>query len=37
LRGGVERTLKTRVPEVTGVADATDHATGANPYMRRRA
>ncbi|HVV96775.1 MAG TPA: NfuA family Fe-S biogenesis protein [Rhodanobacteraceae bacterium] len=37
LRGGVERTLKTRVPEVTGVADATDHSTGANPYMRRRA
>lgn len=35
LRGGVERTLKQRVPEVTGVADATDHASGANPYMRR--
>ena len=37
LRGGVERTLKERVPGVTGVADATDHSTGANPYMRRRA
>jgi len=37
LRGGVERTLKERVPEVTGVADATDHSTGENPYMRRRA
>lgn len=37
LRGGVERTLKERVPEVTGVADATDHATGENPYMRRKA
>jgi len=37
LRGGVERTLKSRVPEVTGVADATDHASGANPYMRREA
>ena len=34
LRGGVERTLKTRVPEVTGVRDATDHATGAKPYYR---
>ena len=34
LRGGVEKTLKARVPEVTGVADATDHASGANPYMR---
>lgn len=33
LRGGVERTLKERVPEVTGVADATDHTTGTNPYM----
>lgn len=37
LRGGVERTLKQRVPEVTGVADATDHASGTNPYMRREA
>ncbi len=37
LRGGVERTLKSRVPEVTGVADATDHATGTTPYMRREA
>jgi len=36
LRGGVERTLKERVPGVTGVADATDHETGENPYMRRR-
>ena len=37
LRGGVERTLKQRIPEVTGVADATDHASGTNPYMRREA
>ena len=37
LRGGVERTLKERVPGVIGVADATDHSTGTNPYMRRRA
>ena len=37
LRGGVERTLKERVPGVTGVADATDHSTGENPYVRRRA
>jgi Fe/S biogenesis protein NfuA len=36
LRGGVERTLKERVAGVTGVADATDHATGENPYVRRR-
>ncbi len=37
LRGGVERTLQSRVPEVTGVADATDHETGSNPYYRRAA
>jgi Fe/S biogenesis protein NfuA len=37
LRGGVERTLKERVPEITAVADATDHSTGTNPYMRRTA
>ena len=37
LRCGVERTLKLRVPGVTGVADATDHASGENPYVRRRA
>ncbi|MEP7044472.1 MAG: NfuA family Fe-S biogenesis protein [Dokdonella sp.] len=37
LRGGVEKTLKERVPEVTGVADATDHSSGENPYMPREA
>jgi Fe/S biogenesis protein NfuA len=37
LRGGVETTLKMRVPEVTGVADATDHATGSRPYYRGEA
>jgi Fe/S biogenesis protein NfuA len=37
LRGGVERTLKSRVPEVTGVADATDHGSGSNPYYKRQA
>jgi Fe/S biogenesis protein NfuA len=36
LRGGVEETLKARVPEVRGVSDATDHASGAAPYIRRR-
>ncbi|MEO5561745.1 MAG: NfuA family Fe-S biogenesis protein [Dokdonella sp.] len=36
LRGGVERTLKERVPEVTGVADATDHESGSNPYFKRQ-
>jgi Fe/S biogenesis protein NfuA len=37
LRGGVERTLMQRVPEITGVADATDHSKGENPYVRRSA
>jgi Fe/S biogenesis protein NfuA len=37
LRGGVEKTLKARVPEVTGVADATDHDSGSTPYYRRQA
>jgi Fe/S biogenesis protein NfuA len=36
LRGGVERTLKERVPGIVGVADATDHSTGENPYMPKR-
>jgi Fe/S biogenesis protein NfuA len=35
LRNGVERTLRERVAEVTGVQDATDHSTGARPYMQR--
>ena len=37
LREGIERTLRARVPEVTGVRDATDHASGESPYMRRQA
>lgn len=37
LRGGVETTLRSRVPEVTGVADATDHASGSKPYYARQA
>ena len=35
LRGGIERTLRERFPEITAVHDATDHASGANPYVRR--
>lgn len=35
LRDGIEKTLKARIPEVTGVRDATDHATGDAPYVRR--
>lgn len=32
LRDGIERTLRQRVPELSGVVDATDHSTGSNPY-----
>ncbi|HET7843529.1 MAG TPA: NfuA family Fe-S biogenesis protein [Xanthomonadales bacterium] len=35
LRDGIEKTLKARIPEVTGVRDATDHSTGDAPYVRR--
>jgi Fe/S biogenesis protein NfuA len=34
LRGGIEKTLKTRLPEITGVRDVTDHASGTAPYIR---
>ena len=36
LRNGVETTLRERVPEVTGVRDATDHDTGTKPYFERK-
>jgi Fe/S biogenesis protein NfuA len=35
LKQGIEKTLLQRVPGVTAVRDATDHATGAAPYIRR--
>lgn len=33
LRDGIEKTLRERLPEVTGVRDVTDHSTGENPYI----
>jgi Fe-S cluster biogenesis protein NfuA len=33
LRQGIEATLRQVAPEVRGVVDVTDHATGANPYF----
>ncbi|MFW6079111.1 MAG: NifU family protein [Gemmatimonadota bacterium] len=33
LQQGVEKMLKQAVPEIQGVADATDHAAGTNPYF----
>lgn len=32
LKEGVEKTLKTQIPEITQVRDATDHSSGENPY-----
>ena len=37
LKQGIEQTLMTRVPGVTAVRDATDHATGTAPYLPRDA
>jgi Fe/S biogenesis protein NfuA len=34
LKQGIERTLRSRLPEITDVRDATDHASGSNPYYR---
>jgi len=35
LKQGIEKTLQARIPEITAVRDATDHSTGANPYIKR--
>ena len=35
LKQGIDRILKEQVPEIRGVMDATDHATGENPYYER--
>ena len=37
LKQGIEKTLMEKVPGVTAVRDATDHATGDAPYMPRDA
>jgi Fe/S biogenesis protein NfuA len=34
LTQGIEVTLKEAVPEVERVVDATDHASGRNPYFQ---
>lgn len=33
LRQGVERMIREAVPEIVGIEDVTDHATGENPYF----
>ena len=34
LKQGIERTLRKHFPEISAVRDATDHASGHNPYDR---
>jgi Fe/S biogenesis protein NfuA len=34
LKQGIEKTLRSRLPEITQVRDATDHASGSTPYYR---
>ncbi len=36
LKQGVEKTLRKALPEITGVRDATEHASGRNPYYKGR-
>ena len=37
LKNGIEKTLMEKVPGVTAVRDATDHASGDAPYIPRDA
>jgi Fe/S biogenesis protein NfuA len=34
LKQGIEKTLRSRLPEIKEVRDATDHTSGHNPYYR---
>jgi Fe/S biogenesis protein NfuA len=34
LKQGIERTLRSKLPEITAVRDVTDHAHGQTPYYR---
>jgi len=35
LKNGIEKTMRERIPEVSAVRDATDHASGTAPYIPR--
>ncbi len=37
LKNGIEKTLREKIPEVTGVRDITDHKSGSKPYYDRKA
>jgi Fe-S cluster biogenesis protein NfuA len=32
IRQGIERLLRARFPEISGVVDTTDHGAGTNPF-----
>ena len=34
LKEGIEKTLKQNFPEINSIIDATDHASGDNPYYK---
>jgi len=36
LKQGIEKTLRNHFPEITAVRDATDHASGSNPYFSNK-
>ncbi len=36
LKSGIEKTLREKIPEVTGVRDVTDHESGSKPYYSRK-
>ena len=35
LKNGIEKTMRERIPEVSAIRDATDHASGTAPYIPR--
>lgn len=37
LRQGIERSLRQMLPQIVGIQDVTDHASGSNPYFARSA
>jgi Fe/S biogenesis protein NfuA len=37
LKNGIEKTLLAKLPQLTAIRDATDHSTGAAPYIKRHA
>lgn len=37
VRDGIEKTLRSRIPDIKGVRDQTDHSAGENPYIKRAA